>query len=194
MRQLAIALCGLLLLPASSATAAGDAKGKPAVDVAAMTCRDATALADADGAAFTALAQWLDGWLKGRANDTGYDPTAIAARATAWTTACRAAPDRPLAAVADTAVADATPVTASGGDGFDMAFLKCFQFIDLETDDRTRAVAAVRWIDGWHAGSLGESVVDTAHHLYMTEAALQGCMKRSYHRKNLITVLAGKHR
>lgn len=188
MRRVALALCGLLLL-AEPATAADGGKSAPAVDVAAMTCRDALALADADAAAFASLAQWLDGWLRGRVNETGYDPAAIAARTTAWQSACREVPDRKLAAVAV-----ATPVAVSGDGGFDMAFLKCFQFIDLELEDRTRAVAAVRWIDGWHAGSLGESVVDTGNHLYMTEAALQGCMKRSYHRKNLIKVLAGKHR
>lgn len=188
MRRAAYLLCGLLLL-AGPVAAADDAGGTPAVDLTTMTCRDAAALADADAAGFAALALWVDGWRNGRVNTTGYHPAAIEARSAAWAAACRTTPDRTLAAIADS-----TAVPANDGDGFDMAFLKCFQFIDLEAEDRPRALAAVRWIDGWHAGSLGETVVNTGSHRYMTEAALQGCMKRSYHRKNLIRVLAGKHR
>ncbi|NYZ16418.1 hypothetical protein HL658_28075 [Azospirillum sp. RWY-5-1] len=193
MRRLAVAL-GAVLLLTGQAIAADDGKGVPSIDVSTISCRDATALADADTDAFASLALWLDGWLNGRINETGYHPGAITARTAAWKAACRTAPDATLVSVAGGTTAGAAAVAVAGDGGFDMAFLKCFQFIDLEAEDRSRAVAAIRWIDGWHAGALGESVVNTGGHLYMTDAALQGCMKRSYHRKNVIRVLAGKHR
>lgn len=182
MRPLLVPLLALVL-PLAGAAAE---PGAPLTDLAGVTCRQVVA----DAAAVPALAVWLDGWRQGRANETGYDPDAIAAGGGAWHGACAAAPQRPLLEVA----ADNGTPPHPGPAWTDIAFLKCFQFIELAEEDRERAVAIVRWIDGWHAGSLGDTRFGAQDHERMAEAAMDACAERSYHKRNLIRVLAGRHR
>lgn len=185
-RRLLLAVC-LLAMLARPAFAAEGGEAGAAIDAAVLSCRGAEALATADPDAFAALGVWLDGWLNGKANETRFDPVAIGRRADGWRQACGTAPDRPLLAVAATVGAPG----AAGPDGFDMAFLKCFQFLDLAEEDRGRAVTVVRWIDGWHAGALGQTAVTLYDHEKMTGGFAEACAKRPYHRKNLIRVAGG---
>ncbi|WP_029009094.1 HdeA/HdeB family chaperone [Azospirillum halopraeferens] len=185
-------LSGALLAALPAAAAEDGAKGAPAVDVATLACRDFDAMAEADAKAYAAVTVWLDGWLNGRVNETGFGPQSRAARAEAWRQACRETPDRPLLDAALATTAD--PDDPAAGDGFDMAFLKCYQFIDLAETDQPAAVTIVRWNDGWHAGAIGETAFTAKDHEKMADGFLDACANRKYHRRNLIRIMAGKYR
>ncbi|MGQ9371006.1 HdeA/HdeB family chaperone [Azospirillum sp. ST 5-10] len=182
-------LSGLLLAGGPCAAADADGKGAPPVDVAALTCGDAAALAAADAKGYVAVTVWLDGWLNGKRGLTGYAPGAAAAQAERWLGQCAGTPERTLLAVATE-----SPSPAATADGFDMAFLKCYQFIDLAEEDRPAAVAVIRWNDGWHAAAVGETHVSVKDHEKMTDGFLDGCAVAKYRRKNLIMVMGGKYR